>query len=275
MALDIRGDAVRRSFRRMVGEEHRAQLHEHLTVWQGPPPGDLAKYPSLLLELCKQACADAVIVDWLKDAAVGLSADEVGAGYNRARQNACAAGVQVLELHHLRKALTRVEAEHPTIDGVYGSTWITSGAGSVVLLNGKPGDAIVSFHHIKQPASEVGPFKIIHDHDTGRSKIWHSVDLVLLAKQPGGLTAVAAAMAIFDTDKPPQTKRIRARRRLDKLTGHGFLKITQQGDAATNKPKIWAAKWPMRDPMRGLLDRIAVRTLRAVRATLNRPYAQT
>jgi hypothetical protein len=108
----------------MVGEEHRAQLHEHLTVWQGPPPGDLAKYPSLLLELCKQACADAVIVDSLKDAAVGLSADEVGAGYNRARQNACAAGVQVLELHHLRKALTRIEAEHPTTDGVYGSTWI-------------------------------------------------------------------------------------------------------------------------------------------------------
>ena len=62
----------------MVGEEHRAQLHEHLTVWQGPPHGDVAKYPSLLLELCKQACADAVIVDSLKDAAVGLSADEVG-----------------------------------------------------------------------------------------------------------------------------------------------------------------------------------------------------
>jgi hypothetical protein len=97
----------------MVGEEHRTQLHEHRTVWQGPPPGDLAKYPSLLLELCKQACADAVIVDSLKDAAVGLSADEVGAGYNRARQNACAAGVQVLELHHLRKALTRIEVEHP------------------------------------------------------------------------------------------------------------------------------------------------------------------
>jgi hypothetical protein len=108
----------------------------------------------------------------------------------------------------------------------------------VVLLNGKLGDAIVSFHHIKQPASEVGPFKIIHDHDTGRSKIWHSVDLVLLAKQPGGLTAVAAAMAIFETDKPTANERIR----LDKVTGHGFLKITQQGDAATNKPKIWAAK---------------------------------
>jgi hypothetical protein len=78
----------------------------------------------------------------------------------------------------------------------------------VVLLNGKPGDAIMSFHHIKQPACEIGPFKIIHDHDTGRSKTWHSVDLVLLAKQPGGLTAVAA-MAISKPTSPPQTKRIR------------------------------------------------------------------
>ena len=164
-----------------------------------------------------------------------------GPDTTRARQNACAAGVQVLEHHHLRKALTRIEAEHPAIDGVYGSTWITSGAGSVVLLKRQTGEAIVSFHHIKQPASEVGPFKIIHDHDTGRST-WHSVDLVILAKQPGGLTAVAAAMAIFETDKPTANEKDKARRRLDKLTGHSFLKITQQGDAATNKPKIWAAK---------------------------------
>jgi replicative DNA helicase len=158
----------------------------------------------------QQAAADAVIVEPLKDAAVGVPDDQVGAGYNRARQNVCAAGIQVLELHHLRKAFTRVEPEHPTIDGVYGSTWITSGAGSVVLLNGKPGDPIVAFHHIKQPASEVGTFKIIHDHDTGRSKTWHSVDLVLLAKQPGGLTALAAAMAIFETDKPTANEKDKA-----------------------------------------------------------------
>jgi hypothetical protein len=100
----------------------------------------------------------------------------------------------------------------------------------------------MSFDHIKQPASEVGPFKIIHDHDTGRSKTWHSVDLVLLAKQPGGANRVAAAMTIFETDQPTANEKDKARRRLDKLTGHGFLKITQQGDAATNKPKIWAAK---------------------------------
>ena len=49
-------------------------------------------------------------------------------------------------------------------------------------------------------------------------------------------------MSIFETDKPTPNEKDKARRSLDKLTGQGFLKITQQGDAATNKPKIWAAK---------------------------------
>ncbi|HJQ87226.1 MAG TPA: hypothetical protein VJ820_07175 [Propionibacteriaceae bacterium] len=165
----------------------------------------------------------------------------------------------MLELHHLRKALTRIEAEHPTIDGVYGSSWITSGAGSVVLLNGKPGDAIVSFHHIKQPASEVGPFKIIHDHDTGRSKTWHSVDLVLLAK-PGGLTAVAAAMAIFETDQPTANEKDKTRRRLDKVTGHGFLKITRQATQPPTNPRF-GRRNDLYGPYARPFGRIAVRTL--------------
>ena len=112
----------------------------------------------------------------------------------------------------------------------------------MVLLNGKPGDAIVSFHHIKQPACEVVRSKSSTTTTPADQRPGTASTFVLLAKQPGGLTAVAAAMAIFETDKPTANEKDKARRRLDKVTGHGFLKITQQGDAATNKPKIWAAK---------------------------------
>lgn len=80
----------------------------------------MARYPNLLLKLCEDADADTVIIDSLKDAAIGLSDDDVGAAYNRGRQKALAAGVQVTESHHLRKALSGVKAEHPTIDDVYG-----------------------------------------------------------------------------------------------------------------------------------------------------------
>jgi len=90
--------------RRMVGGAWRAELDARLSVWPGPPPYDLARYPALLLKLRQQANADTVIVDSLKDAAIGLKDDDVGAGYNRARQHATTAGVQVIELHHIRKA---------------------------------------------------------------------------------------------------------------------------------------------------------------------------
>jgi replicative DNA helicase len=195
LAMD-RPRQIARSLRRMVSDDQRELLNEKLLVWQGPPPADLAKYPSLLLHLCDKAYADAVIVDSLKDAAVGLSDDDVGAGYNRARQFAIAKGIQVIELHHLRKALSGAKAAHPTIDDVYGSTWITSGAGSVILLNGKPGDAIVTFHHLKQPVAPVGPFQILHNDVTGRSTIWHEVNLVELARVKGGISAMDAAKAI-------------------------------------------------------------------------------
>ena len=51
----------------------------------------------------------------------------------------------------------------PRLAGERCPTWLTSGAGSVILLNGQPGDPIVSLHHIKEPAAEVGPFKVLHE----------------------------------------------------------------------------------------------------------------
>ena len=67
-----------------------------LVLGIGPPPQDLAKHPELLPELCRAANADTLVVDSVKDAAVGLTDDEVGAGYNRARQLAITAGVQAI-----------------------------------------------------------------------------------------------------------------------------------------------------------------------------------
>jgi hypothetical protein len=101
---------------------------------------------------------------------------------------------------------------------------------------------IVSLHHLKQPASEVGPFKVIHDHDTGQSTIWHAADLLMLAKQPGGLTAVDAAKALFDTDKPDPSQKEKARRRLESLSKQDLLWLFDPGDKATNKPAKWGAK---------------------------------
>lgn len=135
--------------------------------------------------------------------------------------------------------MSGAKAEHPTIDDVYGSTWITSGAGSVFLINGAPGDPIVSMHHLKQPVVEFGPVKIIHDATTGRSTIWHATDLVLLTSQLVGITAKDAASALFDTDKPTDGQREKARRRLGELERTGQLVVLQKGDQATSQPTKW------------------------------------
>lgn len=241
LAMD-RPRQVARSFRRMVGDSWRAELDARVSVWAGPPPYDLAKHPSILTRMAEDAGADLVVVDSLKDAAVGLTDDEVGAGYNRARQHALRAGVELLELHHSRKASGGVAREHLTLDDVYGSTWIPSGAGSVLLLNGAAGDPIVRVHHVKQPLAEVGPLRIVHDAESGRSTVWQATDLLGIAKaSSGGVTALDAAKAMFETDKPTAADREKARRKLDKLTREGLLTILDDGDKAAGKPTIWGA----------------------------------
>lgn len=240
LAMD-RPRQVARSFRRMVGDSWRAELDARVVVWPGPPPFDLAKHPSVLTTLAADAGADLVVVDSLKDAAVGLTDDEVGAGYNRARQHALRAGVELVELHHSRKASGGVTREHLTLDDVYGSTWIPSGAGSVLLLNGAAGDPIVKVHHVKQPLAEVGPLRIVHDAESGRSTIFHATDLVAMAKASGSLSALDAARAMFEKDRPDAAAKEKARRRLDALTRSGSLIVLDEGDKATSRPRLWGA----------------------------------
>jgi hypothetical protein len=238
LAMD-RPKQAARSFRRMVGEAWRAEPDDRLVVMQGPPPHDLARNTDVLTHLCAKADADTVIVDSLKDAAIGLNDDEVGAGYNRARQTALTAGVQVVELHHNRKTQNGTAKRELTIDDLYGSTWLTSGVGSVLLLTGAPGDAIVTLRHLKQPSDEVGPLRVLHDHSTGRSTIYHAVDLLVLAQQP--LSAVEAARQLFDVQTPNANQKKKAERRLAQLVKAGRLRVCQTGSQSTKTPTKWVA----------------------------------
>jgi len=230
LAMD-RPQQIARALSRHVRAEHRAILAAHLVVWKGPPPADLAKHPGALLALAEQAGADVVVLDSLKDAAIGLSEDEVGAGYNRARQLLLAHGVEVVELHHTRKPGAGTSTT-PSLSDVYGSTWITSGAGSVLLLAGEAGDPIVDMRHLKQPAGEVGPYRLLHDQDTGAMTVEHSTDLLAIAAASGhdGLTAKRAAVAVFEKDNPSRAQLEKVRRKLDRLVKAGLL-VREDGQA--------------------------------------------
>ena len=238
LAMD-RPRQIARSMRRQFRGEHEQRLSERLVVWEGPPREDMAKDPELLRELARKAGARHVFVDSLKDAAIKLSDDEVGAAYNRARQLLITDGCQLCELHHLVK-----RAPGDSVDDIYGSRWLTAGAGSLILLCGEPGDPIIKFKHVRSPAAEVGPFQLLSVQETGEISIYSSVDLIELAKaasESGGLTAKTAARALFEKDEPTRAEIEKARRRLVKLIAE--RKLRQEEGHRGGQVGDGEAKW--------------------------------
>lgn len=236
LAMD-RPRQARRSFTRMVSEADRELLDSRLVLRAGPPPADMGLVPETLVRLCAEVNAKAVVIDSLKDAAIGLSDDKVGAGYNRARQLAIASGVQIIELHHTRKQQQGM-ATKPTINDIYGSTWLTSGTGSVILLDGNPGDPVVHFHHVKTPAEEVGPFDVHHDHLSGRSSVCSQPSLVDMAHNEP-ITAKDAAKLLYGSIDPGKAEIEKARRKLSDLEKAGTL--VQLAERTPSGAALWSA----------------------------------
>ena len=111
-------------------------------------------------------------------------------------------------------------------------------------LSGEPGDPIVGFHHRKQPADEVGPWRLLHDPAAGLLTVEHSVDLVALVRAagPDGLTARGAAQAITEKASPSRADVEKARRKLTALVDEGALvrlEAGSSGGADGGSPAAW------------------------------------
>ena len=96
----------------------------------------------------------------------GLAKDETGGALFQAWTIATTAGIEVWANHHPIKG--GAENKEPSkLRDVYGSRFITA---AVVRSSGSGGrgrDPVVKFRHLKQPALEVGPFRLSIDHDRG------------------------------------------------------------------------------------------------------------
>jgi replicative DNA helicase len=220
----------------MVTEEHRDHLDYWLTVWPGPPPSDLAKHPGLARELARQAEAETVVMDSYKDVALKLSEDETGAALNQAIQLMVTDGIEVVGVHHTKKP---EKGQGPSLELVYGSTWLTAGIGSLVMLWGAPGDLVVKLHHLKQPAGEVGPLELIHDPTTGRTTVHTEVtinplDAVMATGAEGMLVSDVAKVLYRGRDITPNLVE-KSRRQLEALRSEGKLVRVEEGTGVTRR----------------------------------------
>ncbi|MFG2234476.1 DnaB-like helicase N-terminal domain-containing protein [Streptomyces sp. NPDC048723] len=231
LALD-RYKQIARALARRIKPEHETRLRDGLAVWQGPLPATLDKEPDLLADLANAHGADTIVIDSLKDAVSTLVDDALGVAYNNARQRAMREGVEVLELHHQRKAGEGTpRAQKPTLDRVYGSTHIVSGAGSVLYVGGEAGDLAVTLHHLKTPTGEIGPLQVIHDHERGTTSVDPALDPVeILRKRPDGLTVRELALIQSGENNPDRAATEKARRTLDRLVKTG-LAVKAEGAA--------------------------------------------
>lgn len=247
LAMD-RPRQIRRSMRRQFSKDEMDAIRGRLLIRPGPPIADLAVNPPLLARMAMACGAGVVYVDSLKDAVIGLAADEVASAYNRARQYLLAQGINLLELHHNRKP---GQDAGSGISEVFGSTWLTAGAGSVILLTGDPGDLVIRFHHRKTPADEVGPFRLHHDPDKGEMSVAGQIDLVVLARNagPDGLTARAAAEAMYEKSRVSDSEIKKAQRQLDRLVKRGkLLRVDgERGGPGGSKPTAWFEASPGSD----------------------------
>lgn len=235
--LYVAGDRpaqIARSLRRTLNrEEWHDVIRERLIVWRGPPPHMFTSKPETLVKMAIDAGADTVVLDSLKDVATGLGDDVPAGEFNRARQLALAAGIELLELHHqVKRGPT---GQPPTeLADVYGNQQITGGAGSVVLLWGQAGDSVVAMTHLKQPENPVGPWSIYHNHTEGMSRVERDLDIVrCVAQMPGGANAQSVAKIFYTVDSPSAKQLTAMKNKLDKLADQGKLArgTTQDGVA--------------------------------------------
>ena len=242
LAMD-RPRQIARAMRRRFGEQHRGVLDERLIVHRGPLPLDLGRAPAQLVDLARQHDADVIVVDSLKDACAKLTDDEHGSMVNRAIQMCNAADIDVLVLHHQRKGQ---QGNKPTkLEDVYGSTWITAGAGSVILLWGEAGSEIVELSHLKQPADPVGPWTIEHDHHAGTSVIVRKFDPLAYVRNHPGCTVTEAAQAEHGSAVKAGSKEWkRTERQLRRLSTDGLVRTdgrerTESGSFVASR--YWAS----------------------------------
>lgn len=230
LAMD-RPKQIKRAFMRLMTDRGVRNLVQDRVLWHlGPMPFMIANDTSKVAKMCKHFGVTVVVIDSIKDMATNPS-DEVQANaYNQARQKCLADGIEWIELHHNRKS-SETNKKPRSLDDVYGSRFLTAGAGSILSLWGESGDEIVELSHIRPPGNALPPMKLALDKEHGRLTPDNVITMDDLLKRPGGITVRAAAVAIFGK-KPTESQIRNTRNKLKRMVDKQEIVMNNQGEEA-------------------------------------------
>jgi replicative DNA helicase len=214
-----------RRWRQAFAEDGREALKDRLVVHKGPLAFDPVTDQGAFLRFLVEARCEVLLIDSLGALVSKLASDEVGSVVAQLMSRVVAEGIELVAAFHPRKA-TENNKKPVTLADIYGSRWITAAAGSVISLWGSPGDPVLELRHLKQPADEVGPFRVMVDGTTGYMSVLDEVDaLSLLRTASRGLTAKTVAARLYETAEPSRAEIEKARRKLEGLVpGLAFRK---------------------------------------------------
>jgi replicative DNA helicase len=190
--------------------------------------------PTMIHRAAIQANAQIVFIDSSKDLAGGPLKDEGPAkALMDAIQICIANNIDVAMLHHPRKAGQDTGTKRElSLDDVYGSAWLTAGAGSVLLVDGKPGTGEFKFEQLKAPATFIDPCEIAVNYETGELKHNTIRDVETWLKTWGMAATIKEAVmhqyGIPEEDINYESTQYRKMRdRLERLVAQGVVGKTQ------------------------------------------------
>lgn len=224
-----------RSLRRMAPTNAASILAERLRIEHNRQIWASDADPKMLHRAAVQANATCIFIDSSKDLAGGPLKDEGPAKALMDAVQICIANeVDVAMLHHPRKATQENTKRDLDLDDVYGSAWLTAGAGSVLLVDGKPGSGEFRFEQLKAPATFVDPLEVSVDYEKGELHKNTIRDLATWLEEYGQTVTIAQAVSYqygIPEDEAyqhrPQYTKIQ--RRLETLHKEGKVNKATQG----------------------------------------------
>jgi hypothetical protein len=108
---------------------------------------------------------------------------------------------------------------------------------------GSAGDAYVDLSQLTQPAGDVGPLRVFHDHALGLTRADVRADPLAVLRSSRRLTARALAGVMFETGHPDRNQVERARRRLGAFVKEGLALCVdgQRGGIGGGTPTVYVA----------------------------------